>query len=119
MTVVDGAITREWLLGQGRRNALQRIAHLLCEIDARLRDVGQSSNGYFTLPVTQVELGDMLGLSAVHTNRVLQELRSRKLITWSGHSVQILDADGLCGLAEFDADYLAPVGAKSATMEST
>ena len=59
-----------------------------------------------TLPITQADLGDTLGLSTVHTNRVIQELRARNLITWQGQSVRMLDWDGLQQLGQFDPLYL-------------
>jgi CRP-like cAMP-binding protein len=60
----------------------------------------------FEFPVTQVDLADILGLSAVHVNRTLQELRARELIHWKGTTVRILDWDVLAEIAEFDATYL-------------
>jgi CRP-like cAMP-binding protein len=106
MTLIDGAIHREWLVAMGRRPALGQAAHLLCEVYLRLNSIGVASDFRFALPVTQAELGDILGLSSVHVNRVLQELRSRGLISWRGPTVTILDWPGLQETAEFDARYL-------------
>ncbi len=106
MTLIDGAIHREWLVAMGRRPALAQTAHLLCELYLRLKTVNAAENLTFTFPVTQAELGDVLGLSAVHVNRVLQELRSMNLITWRGPTVTIHDWEALTEAAEFDPRYL-------------
>ncbi|MDB5538497.1 MAG: Crp/Fnr family transcriptional regulator [Devosia sp.] len=106
LTLIDGSMHREWLVGMGRRPALGNAAHFICEIYTRLSVVGMAADNAFVLPLTQVELGDVLGLSSVHVNRVLQELRSGELITWTGQNVVILDWDALADLAEFDPRYL-------------
>jgi CRP-like cAMP-binding protein len=105
-TLIDGAIQREWLVAMGRRSALGHFAHLLCELFLRLEAVGQTDGQRFRLPVTQVELGDTLGLSSVHVNRVVQELRSKGMITWTGDVVTILDWAELRKEADFDPTYL-------------
>jgi CRP-like cAMP-binding protein len=74
-TLIDAAIFRQWMVGLGRRDAYGRIAHLLCELLVRMRAVELVEDHAFTLPVTQAELGDAFGLSTVHVNRVLQDLR--------------------------------------------
>ena len=74
-TLIDAAVFREWMIGIGRRSAYARIAHLLCELLVRFRAVELTDNHAFELPITQTELGDALGLSTVHVNRSLQELR--------------------------------------------
>lgn len=106
-TLLDAAVFRQWLVGIGRRSAHARIAHLLCEMRLRLDAVGLSRNGSYDLPVTQMELADALGLSAVHVNRTLQALRSEGLITLQGGKVTIEDWDGLQAAGEFDATYLS------------
>lgn len=105
-TVVEAAIQRQWLLGAGQRSALGRLAHLLCEVFTRL-EVGGLNNGQsFRLPLTQAELGETLGISLVHANRVVGELRSRGVVRWRGEQVDILDWAALRDLAEFDPAYL-------------
>lgn len=106
MTLLDGAIHREWLVAMGRRSAPQQMAHLICELYVRLGVTGLVRDSTFTLPITQIELGDALGLSAVHVNRVLQELRTENLFTWQGHTIHILDWPRLQDRAEFDPRYL-------------
>jgi CRP-like cAMP-binding protein len=105
-TVVDGAIFRQWMIGIGRRTALGRIAHLLCELHARLHAVGLADDDTYAFPVTQTELGDALGLSTVHVNRVLQELRGKGLITLRGGTLAILNPASLREVASFDPAYL-------------
>jgi CRP-like cAMP-binding protein len=105
-TLIDAAVFRQWMVGLGRRDAYSRIAHLLCELLVRLRAVELVEDHAFTLPVTQAELGDAFGLSTVHVNRVLQDLRGNGLITLQGGSLKVLDWDGLQRAGEFDPTYL-------------
>jgi CRP-like cAMP-binding protein len=105
-TLIDAAVFREWLAGVGRRSAHQRIAHVICEVYVRLRSVGLAHDDAFQLPVTQAELADALGLSSVHVNRVLQDLRRDGLITYRGKFVVIGDWDRLKAAGDFDAAYL-------------
>ena len=104
---VDAAIHRQWLVSMGRRSALEHTAHLLCELLLRLRAVGLTTDDSFQLPLTQAELGDTLGLSTVHVNRVIQELRKEELITWHGDTVAIKDWPRLQEIAEFDPTFLS------------
>jgi CRP-like cAMP-binding protein len=105
-TLIDASISREWLAGVGRRTAHERIAHLICEVHVRSEVLGLVNGGTFEFPITQAELGDATGLSTVHVNRVLQDLRRELLITWRGHSLLVLDWERLCLTADFDAGYL-------------
>lgn len=105
-TVVDGAIQRAWITCLGRRSAIQHLAHLICEVYLRLEIVGLAADGKFEFPVTQAEIGDMLGLSNVHVNRTLQDLRASGLMQWRGSTVQIDDFEKLSAFAEFDPLYL-------------
>ncbi|WP_229167418.1 MULTISPECIES: Crp/Fnr family transcriptional regulator [Bradyrhizobium] len=100
------AIYREWIENLGSREALPRLSHLLCEIAARLELVGLLDNGRLHVPFTQQDIADACGLSTVHVNRTIQELRRRKLIEWNGHAVDLLQRDQLELLAEFRASYL-------------
>jgi CRP-like cAMP-binding protein len=106
LTLIDGAIHREWLVAMGRRSALGHAAHLLCEIYRQLEIVNLARQLEFLFPVTQGDLADMLGLSVVHVNRVIQELRARELIAWHAPTVRILDWNGLVEAADFDDTYL-------------
>lgn len=107
-TLVDEAVLREWLVSAGRRNAYQALAHLLCELHARLQRVNMVNDHQFELPVTQEELADALGLTAVHVNRTLQRLRREGLIQLLERKVTILNSQGLCKVAGFDPSYLHP-----------
>ena len=105
-TLVDAAIFREWITGLGRRDAKGRIAHLFCEMYLKLHAVGLAADHRCEFPPTQTEVSDALGLSTVHVNRTVQELRAEQLISWSGRSLQILDWTGLVKTGEFDPTYL-------------
>lgn len=105
-TLVDAAIMRQWMLGLGRRSALENTAHLLCELFRRLQAVGLSEGQSFPLPVNQIELSEALGISPVHANRTLQELRTQGLVRLAAQRAEILDLGRLEALAEFDPDYL-------------
>jgi CRP-like cAMP-binding protein len=106
LTLVDASIHRHWLTVLGRRDAPGRMAHLFCELYVRLQDVGLARDQSFALSLTQADIGDVLGLSTVHVNRVAQELRSRGLIVWERRRVTVTDWDQLCAVAEFDPTYL-------------
>jgi CRP-like cAMP-binding protein len=106
-TLVDSSIHREWLVAMGRRSAREHMAHIVCELFVRLELVGLTQGDTFQMPVTQAELGDTLGISTVHVNRVLQELRGEGLITWRGEKLTIHDFERLKEVAEFDPTYLS------------
>ncbi len=105
-TLVDAAILRERIVSIGQRDGLARTAHFLCEMFHRLRAVGLADDVSMTLPITQVEIADALGLSFVHINRMLKELRERKLVTLQNHSVTVSDWDALAEIGDFQIDYL-------------
>ena len=106
-TLVDEATLREWLLNVGQRNALQRLAHLFCELCVRLRVVKlvDESNTYM-LPLTQVELADTTGMTPVHVNRSIQRLRQDGLIVLKNGELTIVDFERLAEVADFNATYL-------------
>jgi CRP-like cAMP-binding protein len=105
-TLIDAAIFREWVMNVGQRDGPSRMAHLLCELLVRLKAVGLVEDHVCDLPITQSEFADALGLSTVHVNRVLQDLRSENLITLHGGSLKVLDWEGLQKAGEFDPTYL-------------
>lgn len=105
-TLVEESISREWLVSVGKRSAIERVAHLLCEIYLRLAAVGRNDGARFPLPLTQSELADVLGLSTVHVNRTLQELRKSRLIAFQSGTVEIFNFDALAELALFAPGYL-------------
>jgi CRP-like cAMP-binding protein len=106
LTNVDAAITRELALSLGQRSAISRMAHLFCELYARLDAVGRARSDGYELPLTQRELAECLGLTVVHANRTIQELRRRSLIELENRRLTILDRRGLEGVADFDPSYL-------------
>ena len=105
-TLLDAAIHRERILSVGRRSALARIAHLLCELNLRLEVVGLASGGRYPLPLTQADIADATGLTGVHVNRMLKQLRDEELLTFRGGEVVIHEWDRLQRLAEFNSGYL-------------
>jgi CRP-like cAMP-binding protein len=105
-TNMDAAIQRELALSLGQRSAISRMAHLFCELFVRLDVVGKVSDDGYEFPLTQRELSECLGLTVVHANRTLQELRRRGLIELGNRRLTILDRRGLDGIAEFDPSYL-------------
>jgi CRP-like cAMP-binding protein len=105
-TNVDAAITRELALSLGQRSAIARMAHLFCELYLRLDVVGRTEGNRFEFPVTQRELSECLGLTVVHVNRTLQELRRKGLVEFENRHLTIVDRMGLEGIAEFDPNYL-------------
>lgn len=105
-TLVEEAMGRQWLVNIGQRTALERLAHLFCEVYVRLQTVGLATPAGCDLPVTQSELADTVALSTVHVNRTLKELRRMGLVSMSSKSLVIHDLPGLRTLAMFDAGYL-------------
>jgi CRP-like cAMP-binding protein len=105
-SLVDSSIFREWVVNVGRRDARTRIAHLLCELAARLRSAGIADGEIFDFPLTQEQVGDATGLTAVHTNRTLQSLRKDGLISLSSNRLSILDWDALTEVGDFNERYL-------------
>ena len=105
-TLANCAIQREWTLNVGRRDAIERVAHVICELFARLSLVGLADANSFAFPVTQMDLADATGLSTVHVNRTLQELRASGLITLRERHVIIHDLEGLSSMAMFTPYYL-------------
>ncbi|HEX8302544.1 Crp/Fnr family transcriptional regulator [Sphingomonas sp.] len=105
-TNLDACIHREWEVSLGRRSALERTAHLLCELQVRLGIVGLATGNGYALPITQADVAECLGLTPVHVNRVLKELRETGLVEFRNGRVTIHDIEGLKRAAEFDPTYL-------------
>jgi CRP-like cAMP-binding protein len=103
---VDAAIFREWIVNVGAREAYARIAHLFCEIFLKLRAVGLTDGYTFQLPITQAELADATGLSTVHVNRSVMQMRANGLITWEKGQCTIDNWEDLKRDAMFDPTYL-------------
>lgn len=105
-TLVDAAIFREWMTGIGRRSAYRRIAHLFCEMYLKLQAIGLAEDHCCDFAPKQGDIADALGLSNVHVNRVLQELRGQDLISLQGRKLVIFDWLALTKAGEFDPGYL-------------
>lgn len=115
MMVADHAIQRNWTVSLGSRDALTRVAHLLCEITTRLQNVGLAKDFRLPSPFTQSDLAAATSISAVHANRTIQELRRANLLQWQGKFMTITDWPGLVRLARFNPAYLGiPSGAEAA-----
>ena len=104
--VADGSIFSEWVVNVGRRNALSRLAHLFCEIATRCEHAGLGDRRTFPLPITQTGLADATGMTSVHVNRVLRELRTRSIVELRGGIVRICDWEQLVSVGDFDAGFL-------------
>lgn len=104
--LVDEGIMRAWIVSMGRRSATERVAHLICELYLRARSIGLTGDGEFALPLSQLVLADALGMTAVHINRVLKELRLAGAMALQRGSVTIMDPAKLVQIAGFDENYL-------------
>jgi CRP-like cAMP-binding protein len=105
-TMTDSAVLREWIVNHGSRDSLERIAHIMCELLIRYRIIGETSDDSFPFPLTQEELADATGMTPVHANRIIQQLRSDGLIELSGKVLTILDPKRLQQVAKYDSAYL-------------
>lgn len=105
-TNIDASITREMALSLGQRSAKSRMAHLFCELYARLEILGRTRGNAIDFPLTQRELAECLGLTVVHVNRTLQEMRRNGLVQAENRQIRILDKVRLEAVAEFDPAYL-------------
>lgn len=105
-TLVDAAIHRAWLFRLGRLDAIGRVAHFLCETNARLMAVGLSDGFRFELQLIQSDIAEICGLTNVHVNRVMRSLREDYLCIFRSSVVEILDPAALAGRGQFDPSYL-------------
>jgi CRP-like cAMP-binding protein len=106
MLLADHAIQRNWTVNLGSRDALTRVAHLLCEITVRLQNVGLAPDFRLPSPFTQSDLAAACSISPVHANRTVQELRRNQLLQWQAKTITITDWPGMVRLAGFDPAYL-------------
>lgn len=104
--LVDEDTLRAWLVSMGRRDSQKRVAHLMCELYVRARNVGLTGDGRFEMPLTQAVIGDALGLTGVHVNRVLRRLRLSGMMELAAGSLVIADVARLAAVAGFDETYL-------------
>jgi CRP-like cAMP-binding protein len=104
--VADGSIFSQWVVNVGRRDAISRLAHLFCEMAIRSEQAGEWDRRSFPLPITQTDLGDATGLTSVHVNRTLRELREQSIVELRSGAVTIQDWDRLVQVADFDRAFL-------------
>lgn len=105
-TLLDEGVLRSWIVSVGRRDAHERVAHLLCEMHTKMTMIGLVHGDRLALPLTQDELADATGLTSVHVNRTLQQLRSENLIEIGSGSLTVLDVARLRDAAGFNPNYL-------------
>jgi CRP-like cAMP-binding protein len=106
LTLLDAAMHRQWIYRLASLNAIARVAHFLCEMNARLLAIGVSDGNSFPLPMTQAEIGEVCGLTNVHVNRVLRELREAGVCHMRSSRLDITDLKKLVSIAAFDPAYL-------------
>jgi CRP-like cAMP-binding protein len=104
--LVNAAVQREWTVNLGQRSAIERVAHLICELFVRLRNVGLTEQNTCEWPITQIELADSTGMTSVHASRTVQELRNLGLVSLRDHHLTIPDLKSLMRLALFNPNYL-------------
>jgi CRP-like cAMP-binding protein len=105
-TLVDAAVFREWIVNVGQRAAHNRLAHIIVELRERLRMIGRVTGNAFAMPLTQEQIGEAMGVTSVHTNRILRQLRLDGVLEFHRGMVRILNEHKLQELAQFDARYL-------------
>lgn len=106
MHLVDESVLRSWIVNMGRRTAIERVAHLMCELHVRARVVANSGQTHCPMPLTQIVLADALGLTPVHINRVLRILKAAGIMTIGAGTLTISDFSKLAAIAGFDENYL-------------
>lgn len=104
--LVNQGVLRAWIVSMGRRKSVERVAHLMCELYIRLRNIGLATGHQCEMPLTQIVLADALGLTPVHINRVLRKLREEEAMDLRAGSLTILDPAKLARIAGFDDNYL-------------
>lgn len=104
--LIDEGTMRAWITSMGRRSSVERVAHLMCELYLRARNIGLTEEDHLKLPLSQAMLADSLGMTAVHLNRVLKKLRLDNAMTLQRGSLTITDATKLAQIAGFDESYL-------------
>ena len=105
-TLVDEGVLRSWIVSLGVRNARERVAHLICELRERMRNIGAESDGQFHMPLTQPDLAEALGLTPIHVNRVVRQLLADNVLEVRRGEVTVLDHAALIRIADFDPSYL-------------
>lgn len=104
--LVDQSILRAWIVSMGRRKSVERVAHLMCELYIRMRNIGLADDHECRMPLTQLVLADALGLTPVHVNRVLKVLKTAEVMELNRGSLKIINSAKLAEIAGFDGNYL-------------
>lgn len=104
--LVDEGTMRAWITSMGRRTSIERVAHLMCELYVRARNIGLTTEDFLALPLSQPLLADSLGMTTVHLNRVLKALRLEGVMTLERGSLTIINPGKLINIAGFDENYL-------------
>jgi CRP-like cAMP-binding protein len=105
-TLIDAAIFREWIVNVGQRPATSRLAHVVLELRERLAVIGRARSDTFEMPLTQEQVGEALGITPVHANRIIKQLRDERIVDISRGRVTVLDPTKLEELGQFDDLYL-------------
>ena len=105
-TLIDAAMFREWIVNVGQRPAPARLAHIIVELRERMKVIGRIEGASFEMPLTQEQVGEALGITAVHANRVIKQLRQEGIVELHRGRVTVLDERKLMELAGFDGRYL-------------
>jgi CRP-like cAMP-binding protein len=105
-TLLDAAMHREWIFRMGRLNAIARLAHFLAETEHRLSAIGRVADGRFALPLVQIDFAEATGMTPIHLNRCVRDLRREKIADVRNGKVEILSKSELWRLGEFDPAYL-------------
>jgi CRP-like cAMP-binding protein len=104
--LIDEGTMRAWITSMGRRTSIERVAHLMCELYLRARNVGLTQESTLEVPLSQTLLADSLGMTAVHINRVLKRFRLDEIMTFKRGGFTINDPSKLAQIAGFDENYL-------------
>jgi CRP-like cAMP-binding protein len=105
-TLIDAAIFREWIVNVGQRPAPSRLAHTVVELRRRLAVTGRAAGDTFDMPLTQEQISEALGITPVHANRIIRQLRDDGIVDINRGRVTVLDETKLADLAQFDDRYL-------------
>ena len=104
--LVDAGVLRATIVSMGRRTSLERVAHLLCELCFRMRNIGIADEETFVMPFTQIVLADAVGMTPVHVNRLVRKLRALGALDVGVTTLIIADISLLAQIAGFDDNYL-------------
>ena len=105
-TLVDEGVLRSWIVSLGVRSARERVAHLICELQERMRNINSENNGQFDMPMTQPDIAETLGLTPIHVNRVIRQLFADRVVEMHRGEVKVLNQGALVRIADFDPSYL-------------